>query len=150
MSSVPLPIETERLHIRPFLPDSDSEAMVSVYSDPEVMRFIPGGALDGLAAVRAALAEHAAGQEARGFAFWAVVERATGLVIGDVGFGIFEPTGEIELGWTLARDRWGRGYATEAASACLAAGSRTSVRPGSSPSWTWRTGRRCASPGGSG
>ncbi len=43
-------------------------------------------------------------------------------MIGDVGFGIFEPTGEIELGWTLARDRWGRGYATEAAAACLSAG----------------------------
>ncbi|HVN60406.1 MAG TPA: GNAT family N-acetyltransferase [Gaiellaceae bacterium] len=122
MSSVPLPIETERLLVRPFLPDSDSAAMASVYCDPDVMRFIPGGALEDLAAVRAALEGHAAEQVRRGFAFWAVVERATGAVIGDVGFGIFEPTGEIELGWTLARDRWGRGYATEAASACLGAG----------------------------
>ena len=45
-------------------------------------------------------------------------------MIGDVGFGIFEPTGDIELGYTLARDCWGRGYATEAAAACLAAGLR--------------------------
>ena len=38
------------------------------------------------------------------------------------GFGIFEPTGDVELGYTLARDRWGRGLGTEAASACLTAG----------------------------
>ena len=43
-------------------------------------------------------------------------------MIGDVGFGVFEPTGEIELGWTLARDRWGHGYGTEVAAACLGAG----------------------------
>ncbi len=51
-----------------------------------------------------------------------MVERETDRVIGDVGFGIFEPTGDIELGYTLARDSWGQGYATEAAQACLTAG----------------------------
>ena len=43
-------------------------------------------------------------------------------MIGDTGFGIFGPTGDVELGYTLARDCWGQGYATEAARACLAAG----------------------------
>jgi [ribosomal protein S5]-alanine N-acetyltransferase len=43
-------------------------------------------------------------------------------LIGDVGFGIFEPTHEVELGYTLAREFWGRGYATEAAASCLSAG----------------------------
>ena len=49
---VPLPIETERLLIRDFDPARDSETMLSVYGDPEVMRFIPGGALPGFDAVR--------------------------------------------------------------------------------------------------
>ena len=44
------------------------------------------------------------------------------MLVGDVGFGVFEPTGDVELGYTLARAAWGRGYATEAAAACLAAG----------------------------
>ena len=57
----------------------------------------------------------------QGFSSWAVVERRTGRLIGDVGLGIFEPTGDIELGYTLARDYWGLGYASEAAKACLAA-----------------------------
>ena len=96
--------------------------MVEVYCDPEVMRFIPGGALADIRSVGSTLEIHACAQQSRGFSSWAVVERGTGRVIGDVGFSIFEPTGDIELGYTLIRDCWGRGYATEAAAACLAAG----------------------------
>jgi [ribosomal protein S5]-alanine N-acetyltransferase len=119
---VPLPIRTERLLVRSFVGDSDSRPMTEVYCDPEVMRFIPGGPLSDIGAVRSTLENHARVQQSRGFSSWAVVERETGRVIGDVGFGIFEPTADIELGYTLARDCWGRGYATEAAAACLSAG----------------------------
>ena len=119
--SVPLPIDTDRLTVRPFLPQSDSRAMTVVYCDPEVMRFVPGGALADEEAVRAKLESYARAQAEYGFSSWALVERETGRLIGDVGFGIFRPTGDIELGYTLARDCWGRGYATEAARACLIA-----------------------------
>src|SRR5205814_465429 len=72
--------------------------------------------------VRATLEDYARAQEERGFSSWALIELVSGRLIGDVGFGVFAPTGDVELGYTLARDAWGRGYATEAASACLAAG----------------------------
>jgi ribosomal-protein-alanine N-acetyltransferase len=129
VSGIPLPIETERLIIRAFEPESDADAMVDVYCDPEVMRFIPGGALAGVAAVRAALNSHEEAQRIRGFSSWAVVERATERVIGDAGFEVFGPTGDVELGYTLARDSWGKGYAVEAASACLAAGAANLAVP---------------------
>jgi [ribosomal protein S5]-alanine N-acetyltransferase len=119
---VPLPIETERLLIRPFLAASDAEPMLAVYGDAEVMRFIPGGTLADVAAVRRTLETHMRTQEQLGFSVWAVVERETGRVIGDAGFGILQPTGDVELGYTLARAHWGRGYATEAGGACLEAG----------------------------
>jgi RimJ/RimL family protein N-acetyltransferase len=115
---IPLPIETERLTIRKFDPDRDSEAMLDVYGDPEVMRFIPGGAFPDLEAVRVRL-ERCANRE---LSPSAIVLRETGRPIGDVGFNVFRPTGDVEIGWTLARAAWGRGYATEAAAACLAAG----------------------------
>jgi [ribosomal protein S5]-alanine N-acetyltransferase len=118
---VPLPLETDRLTIRPFRPD-DAEAMLDVYGDPEVMRFIPGGALPDVAAVGRLLGGYDKAQRERGFSSWAVVERASARVVGDAGFGLFVPTGDVELGYTLSRDVWGRGYATEAAGACLAAG----------------------------
>ena len=108
--------------MRAFVPEEDSEAMLDVYGDPEVMRFVPGGALEGLAAVRATLEEYTRVHASRGFSSWALVERRTGRPVGDVGFGVFAPTGDVELGYTLARAYWGRGYATEAARACLAAG----------------------------
>ena len=119
---IPLPIETERLLVRPFAPEPDARAMAEIYCDPEVMRFIPGGALPDVAAVVALLETYVDAQRDRGFSSWAVVERATGLLVGDAGFGVFEATGDVELGYTVVRSRWGRGYATEAAEACLRAG----------------------------
>ena len=96
--------------------------MLAVYGDPEVMRFIPGGAFRSIETMTARLKTYARASARRGFSSWAVAERASGQVIGDVGFGVFEPTGDIELGYTLGRAYWGHGYATEAAGACLAAG----------------------------
>ena len=119
---VPLPIETERLTIREFQPEADAEAMLTVYGDPEVMRFVAGGAFRGIETMKARLKTYARESERRGFSSWAVVERETGELIGDAGFGLYEPTGDIELGYTLARAYWGNGFATEAAAACLAAG----------------------------
>lgn len=92
--------------------------MVDVYCDPEVMRFVPGGALEP-AAVRAVLEKHRADNE-RDLGFYAVERRDTGEVVGEVGFAVFD-TGEREVGWTFARRHWGLGYATEAVRACLAA-----------------------------
>jgi [ribosomal protein S5]-alanine N-acetyltransferase len=116
--AIPLPIETERLILRPFEPERDAEQMLEVYGDPAVMRYIPEDVYRSLAAVRATLERYAREQESRGFSFWAVVERG-GHVIGDAGFGVFAQTGDVELGYSFRRDRWGRGYATEAARACL-------------------------------
>ena len=96
--------------------------MLAVYSDPEVMRFIPGGAFRSIETMTARLKTYARASVRRGFSSWAVVERESEGVIGDVGFGIFEPSGDIELGYALGRVFWGHGYATEAAGACLAAG----------------------------
>jgi ribosomal-protein-alanine N-acetyltransferase len=148
--AIPLPIQTERLLVRSFVAGADSRAMVEVYCDPEVMRFIPGGALSDHGAVQSALEAHARAQESRGFSSWAVVERENKRVIGDVGFGIFEPTGDIELGYALARDCWGRGYATEAAAACLAAGLRHLGAPRIVAPSMQRTKPRSALPSGSG
>jgi [ribosomal protein S5]-alanine N-acetyltransferase len=51
-------------------------------------------------------------------AFWALIERETGDLIGDAGLGLVEGIGpEHELGYTLGPRWWGRGYATEAARA---------------------------------
>ena len=116
-----LPIVTARLRIRPFEP-GDARPMMSVYGDAEVMRYIPGGTLPDEHAVQKIMDEQLAAHAARGYAYYAVEVSAGGSIVGDAGFGRFEPTGDVELGYTFARRAWGRGYATEAAAACLAAG----------------------------
>jgi [ribosomal protein S5]-alanine N-acetyltransferase len=110
-------ITTERLLIRP-LTVADVGPMHAVFSDPLVMRYIPEGACD-LAGSRRRLEASIHHHEAHGFSKWAVLERKTGAVIGDCGLKFLEGEPDIELGFHIARRYWGRGYATEAARACL-------------------------------
>jgi RimJ/RimL family protein N-acetyltransferase len=55
--------------------------------------------------------------ELRGTGQWAVEEKETGTLVGRAG--LHNPAREdwpgVEIGWVLHPDRWGRGYATEAA-----------------------------------
>jgi RimJ/RimL family protein N-acetyltransferase len=110
-------LETPRLRLRPFTL-ADTDAIHAVYADPEVMRWVGTGAVSQRSASERLLRGFAAHQTRNGFGFWAVVERASGALIGDAGLHR-TPAGEVELGYTLARAWWGRGYATEAAGAWL-------------------------------
>ena len=114
-----LPIVTERLILRPYLPDDVDELHAVVYGDHEAMRLL-GGPRD-LAGTRAAV-ERSIKQQARDeFSFWAVIERESGLLAGEAGlFPLAEDREDIALGYALGVDFWGRGYATEAARAVLA------------------------------
>jgi ribosomal-protein-alanine N-acetyltransferase len=114
-----LPLRTPRLELRPFT-DADISAAHRIYSDPEVMRYVGHGPVRSEHETRGMLAAYIAHQAAHGYSFWAVVERASGALIGDAGLFLSQSIGpEVEVGYTLARRTWGRGYATEAARACL-------------------------------
>jgi RimJ/RimL family protein N-acetyltransferase len=89
--------------------------MLAVHGDPEVMRFSLSGpctAAESDARVRSMI-EH------QGFSKWGVEERASGALVGDCGVQLLEGGPDVELGFHLRRSVWGRGYATEAARACL-------------------------------
>jgi RimJ/RimL family protein N-acetyltransferase len=106
-------LTTERLLLRPFTP-ADQAAMHAIYSDPEVMRYVGHGPHRTPGETAAALNAYGDMLARRGYSFLAVVERETGTVVGDGGLHPLAGTGpEIELGYTLARAAWGRGYATE-------------------------------------
>jgi RimJ/RimL family protein N-acetyltransferase len=113
------PIETERLLIRPF-EASDAEAMFAIWGDPVAMRRIPSGPHPDLARSRRAVARFMEHQATHGFSLWPVIEKASGQVLGDCGLLLVEWTGpEVELAYRFGRAAWGKGYATEAAGACL-------------------------------
>ena len=110
-------LQTERLTLRMFR-DEDLEAYAKITADPEVMRFLGGKAFDRFEAWRhiAIIIGH---WHLRGYAQWAVEEKSSGNLLGRVGF--FNPAEwpGFELGWTLGREYWGRGYASEAARRAL-------------------------------
>ena len=113
-------LETERLLVRTWTP-SDAEEGFRIWSDAEVMRYVGTGQPNAtIEETRAWIGRMAAHHELHGFGFWAVVEKDSGQLVGSCGMGYQRDGGlPIEFGYTLARSRWGRGYATEAASACL-------------------------------
>jgi RimJ/RimL family protein N-acetyltransferase len=110
-------LTTERLQLRPFT-DADRIAIHAIYSDPDVMRHVGHGAHRTMQETDAALRVYGEVLERRGFSFLAVTEREGGALIGDAG--LYPLGDDVELGYTLARSAWGRGYATELGRALLA------------------------------
>jgi RimJ/RimL family protein N-acetyltransferase len=118
MNMTEVVLETERLRLRWFR-ESDFEQFCKMTFDAEVMRFLGDGKpLDALTTWRqmAAIMGH---WYFRGYGIWAAEEKSTGNLVGRIGF--MNPVGwpGFELGWTLARASWGKGYATEGARRAL-------------------------------
>lgn len=112
-------LETERLILREWREETDFETYAAMMADPEVMRYLIGQPAPRFEAWRS-MAVMVGHWTLRGFGHWAVEERATGRFIGRLGF--LYPAGwpDFEIGWTLARENWGKGFATEGARRALA------------------------------
>jgi RimJ/RimL family protein N-acetyltransferase len=113
-------IETERLILRK--PRADDAADLAVaYADPEVVRFMGDGGTATLAEVEAGIERWLERWESWGLSLCSLERRDDGRVLGRAGFARWDPEtwqlggDETELGWLLAREHWGQGYATEAA-----------------------------------
>ena len=118
--------ETERLIIREWL-ESDRPTFYEMSSDKDVMKFFP----DTLTkkecdrVVQRLKSLHAK----NGCCFWSCELKESKTFIGLVGLNKIEdglPFAPcVEIGWRLAKNRWGNGYATEAAKGCLEYGFQT-------------------------
>ena len=110
-------IETERLLLREFVPE-DADALASVISDAETMRFYlkPYDR----AGVESWIERNRRRYRDDGHGLWAMVLKSSGEVIGDCGLSwqTVDEVEEIEIGYHVRRDLWGRGLAPEAAAAC--------------------------------
>jgi RimJ/RimL family protein N-acetyltransferase len=114
-------LRTARLLLRQWR-DSDLEAFAALNADPEVMRHFPSvltrAESDALALGARALIS------SRGWGLWAVEVVESAPFIGFLGLA--QPrfdahfTPAVEIGWRLAREHWGSGYATEGARAVVA------------------------------
>jgi RimJ/RimL family protein N-acetyltransferase/acyl dehydratase len=111
-------LDTERLIVRPWRAD-DRDAFAVMARDPEVMRFIRGGTPFNDAEIDEFLARQARQEAELGVCMGAMVEKAGGRVVGVAGIQPLGTTGDLEIGWWLRPDMWGRGYATEVAAAAV-------------------------------
>jgi RimJ/RimL family protein N-acetyltransferase len=116
-------VETARLRLRAHTA-ADFEASLPMWNDPIVTRFI-GGRPYTAEEVWQRLQRYAGSWALLGHGFWAIEDKATGKLVGEVGLmdakrDIDPPFGkDRELGWALLPGVHGRGYASEALQAAL-------------------------------
>ena len=87
-----LPIETERLILRPFTHE-DVPSMHAIYSDAAVMEHVGSGAVEAIAETESMLQSYIDHQATHGFSFWALVDRRSGALIGDAGLFLLRRSG---------------------------------------------------------
>ncbi|MGZ3272248.1 MAG: GNAT family N-acetyltransferase [Caulobacteraceae bacterium] len=109
-------LETERLILR-CPQESDLDGFAEMMADPEAMRFL-GGVKPRAEAWRT-LATLAGSCVIRGYTLFSVIDKASGEWLGRVGPWFPEAWPGKEVGWGLKRSAWGKGYATEAATASM-------------------------------
>ena len=109
-------IETERLILRPTRLE-DVEPWAAMMADEETARFI-GGVQAPSTAWRSVMSM-AGAWTLTGVAMFSVLEKSTGRWVGRLG--PWQPLGwpGTEVGWTVIREAWGKGYATEGAAASM-------------------------------
>jgi ribosomal-protein-alanine N-acetyltransferase len=116
-------IETERLIIREILPE-DVDGMFEMDSDPQVHQYLGNQPIKTVEESRAMIEFIRQQYIDFGIGRWAMIEKATGNFMGWTGFKFINETvnGHInyyDLGYRMLPQYWGKGYATEAAKACL-------------------------------
>lgn len=113
-------LTTDRIVLRAFRED-DTSALATLHSDAEVVRYL------GIAQPEPSLSKawdyialHLGHWALKGCGKWVLADAKSGELIGRIGFidCPYEWPG-LELGWTIAREHWGKGYATEAATLAL-------------------------------
>jgi RimJ/RimL family protein N-acetyltransferase len=115
-------VATDRLVLRRFT-TSDPELLVELDSDPEVMRYITGGATTPRIRVETAVLPAMIRDYDRypGFGAFATYTKADGEFIGLCILlpRMDDPPGQAELGYRLRKSAWGKGYAVEASRGLL-------------------------------
>jgi ribosomal-protein-alanine N-acetyltransferase len=105
-------LETNRLVLRP-LEKGDVDAIFAMRSDPEMMRFIrePQNRAESVNWLKLVSSRW----KTEKIGFCAVIEKQTNKIVGWCGIWRLEETRELEVGYAIAKQYWGNGFATEAA-----------------------------------
>src|SRR5688500_2687818 len=111
-------VESERLIFRKFTLD-DLPDLIEQRSDPEVNKFLGGTKLQNPEALAKRIRFYISCYDSHGVGMCAMQWKPTGEMIGSAGLQPLDGTDEIEVGYSMVKDFWGRGIGTEAARAWL-------------------------------
>lgn len=111
-------IDTERIIIRKFTPD-DLRWLIEMRADPEVNRFLGGMRMQNSGSISKRFEFYLECYEKFGFGMCAMLLRETREPLGWSGLQPLEESGEIEVGYGLAKKYWRQGFGFECASAWL-------------------------------
>lgn len=115
-------LETERLFLREFILE-DAQSMFDLNSDPEVIKYTGDPPFESVEQAKAFIQNYC-DYKKNGFGRWAMISKAENEFIGWCGLKLNEEK-FIDLGFRVFRKHWNKGYASEAAKACLAYGFQT-------------------------
>ena len=110
-------IETDRLMLRRATGDHLNDWAAQIFADPEVMLYLPPRDMTPYARAERSLNNYNRGWAERKLGGWVVTEKDTGKLVGHCHINYLEETDEYELGYSLSKTTWGKGFATEAARA---------------------------------
>jgi ribosomal-protein-alanine N-acetyltransferase len=136
-------IETERLVLRAATSADLEEWVNTIWSDPDVMRYMPRSTDSPEVRAKTTLAFFTRVREQRSVGTWAITDKSGGRFMGHSMLAHREAFGEPELGYALGKAFWGNGYATETARAIVRYGFERAgvsrmfavVFPENEPSW---------------
>jgi ribosomal-protein-alanine N-acetyltransferase len=117
-------LETERLRMRKLTRD-DLGWLIALRTDPDVSKYLGGTRLQNPEKIAERLETYLKCYEKLGFGTCGMIWKQTGEMIGFSGLQPLEDTGEIELGYSLAKEFWRMGIGYECASAWLRYGFET-------------------------
>jgi RimJ/RimL family protein N-acetyltransferase len=119
VGAIPEELRTDRLLLRQWR-EEDAEPLAEIYGQPEFQEHNPPR---DLAQARDQILRFTLGWRHDGFSHWAAEDLASGSFVGRLGLIRHhdwpEAPDPVEVGWTLHRDWWGRGLATEAGRASI-------------------------------
>src|SRR5688572_5978510 len=116
-------IETERLLFRKFTLE-DLPQLIEQRANPEVNKYLGGPARQNAEALAKRIRFYISCYDSHGFGSCAMLWKETGEMIGTAGIQPLEDTGEIEVGYSIIKEFWGKGIGTEAARGWLDYGFR--------------------------